>query len=94
MKNNSPQAQPIYGYFTEAAQTVPVFDPGMNVPCPVCLAMLDVIDVRTISLMVPDDTRSYFYRLHRSCHERLSEDERVKVDGLLIDAIYSARNVN
>lgn len=89
-----PQAQPIYGYFTDSEQAEPVFDPGLNAPCPICIKTLDVPDVRTVSLMVPDDSRSYFYRVHRSCHEPLSESERCKVDGLLIDAIYSARSVN
>lgn len=84
----------IYGYFTHAAQTVPVYDPGLNVPCPICTVSLNPVDIRTISLMVPDDSRSYFYRVHRSCHEPLSEAERIRVDGLLIDAIYSTRNTN
>ena len=87
-------ADQIYGYFTEPTQTVPVYDPGLNVLCPICATSLHPTDVRTISLMVPDDSRSYFYRVHRSCHEPLSEAERILVDGLLIDAIYSTRNTN
>lgn len=86
--------QRIYGYFTDSAQTEPVFDPGVGVPCPICTNELDAIDVRTISLMVPGDSRSYFYRVHRSCHEPLTEQERIRVDGVLIDAIYSTRNTN
>lgn len=43
------QAQ-IYGYFTDASQANPVFDPGLNVPCPICAHDLDPVDVRTISL--------------------------------------------
>lgn len=84
----------IYGYFTDPRQTEPVFDPGLSVLCPICTQTLNVANVRTISLMVPDDSRSYFYRVHRSCHEPLSEQERNCVDGLLIDAIYSTRNNN
>lgn len=84
----------IYGYFTDATQTSPVFDPGVSVPCPICTKELDAIDVRTISLMVPGDSRSYFYRVHRSCHEPLTEQERIRVDGLLIDAIHSTKNTN
>jgi hypothetical protein len=91
---DSPQAQSIYGYFTDPFQAEPVYDPDLDVPCQICAQPLDATDVRTISLMVPDDTRSYFYRVHRSCHEPLSETERCSVDGLLVDAIYSARNVN
>ena len=90
----STEAMRIYGYFTDASQTDPVFDPGLHVPCPICTAELDPVDVRTISLMVPGDSRSYFYRVHRSCHEPLSEAERIRVDGILIDALYSTRNIN
>jgi hypothetical protein len=92
---NEQELQPrIYGYFTDPAQTIPVFDPGLKVLCPICAKELGANDVRTISLMVPDDDRGYFYRVHRSCHEPLSETERCKVDGLLVDAIYSARSTN
>lgn len=87
-------ARPIYGYFTDASQTEPVFDPGVSVSCPICSKELDAVDVRTISLMVPGDLRSYFYRVHRSCHEPLSEQQRIRIDGLLIDAICSTKNTN
>lgn len=85
----------IYGYYTNAAETSPTYDPGIaEVPCPICNKDLDAENVRTISLMVPDDNRSYFYRVHRTCHEPLDQQQRSAVDGLLIDAIYSARKVN
>lgn len=98
----------IYGYYTSAEQVKPEYDPGLDsVACPICGSNLDVLDVRTISLMVPDKVRegvdgrlsiagdrSYFYRVHRSCHEQLSEAQRSAVDGLLVDAIYSARSTN
>jgi hypothetical protein len=87
-------AERIYGYFTDASQVTPVYDPGLHVSCPICFAKLGAADVRTISLMVPGDSRSYFYRVHRSCHEPLSEVERIRIDGLLIDAIYSSKNAN
>lgn len=84
----------IYGYFDDALQTQPAFDPGLNVACPICGMDLDPVDLRTISLAVPKDARSYFYRVHRSCHEPLTETERTRIDGLLIDAIYSTRSKN
>lgn len=83
-----------YGYFTDASQTIPVFDPGLDAPCVICANKLNAVDVRTISLMIPGDSRSYFYRVHRSCHEPLTEEERIRVDGVLIGAIHSARNTN
>jgi len=97
----------IYGYYTDATQTTPEYDPGLEAPCVICGKDLLPDDVRTISLMAVEDlkndedglhykpdTRSYFYRVHRSCHEPLSEEQRTKVDGLLIDAIYSTKNTN
>ncbi len=87
-------ANRVYGYYSQAGQIEPDYDPGLDAPCLICSGALTPTDVRTISLMVPGDSRSYFYRVHRSCHEPLSEAERIKVDGLLIDAIYSARNTN
>ena len=69
---------PIYGYFTDGNQTTPVFDPGLIAACPICGNTLNPVDVRTISLMVPGDSRSYFYRVHRSCHEPLTEAEQVR----------------
>lgn len=83
-----------YGYYDSPLQTAPAYDPGLDALCPICAGPLDLDDVRTISLMVPGDDRSYFYRVHRSCHEPLSEERRSAVDGLLIDAIYAKRNMN
>lgn len=90
----STEAMRMYGYYTDASQTVPEFDPGLDALCPICAGKLNVVDVRTISLMVPGDSKSYFYRVHRSCHEPLSEQERIRMDGLLIDAVCSTRNTN
>jgi len=90
----SEEQQSVYGYYDSPLQDKPVYDPGLTVPCLICGGCLTGDDVRTISLMVPEDSRSYFYRVHRSCHEPLTEQERSSVDGLLIDAIYSVRNVN
>jgi hypothetical protein len=96
-----------YGYYSDPSQTKPEFDPGIEVPCIICAKDLTADDIRTISLMAISDVehdaeglsfkrdnRSYFYRVHRSCHESLTEEQRTKVDGLLIDAIASTRNHN
>jgi hypothetical protein len=84
----------IYGYYTDSTQNEPVYDPMFSVPCPICNEDLNPEDIRTISLMVPDDSKSYFYRVHRSCHVRLNEKQSGDLDGLLIDAICSTRNTN
>ena len=82
-----------YGYFTDAAQTQPAFDPGLEVPCPVCGEHLSP-PLKTISLMLEGDARSYFYRTHKSCYESLGMERRGALDGLLVDAIAAAKNVN
>lgn len=88
----------IYGYFDNATQTEPKHDPGLNVPCPVCSKTLD-FPMKTISLMVPTKEwerpdRSYFYRAHKRCYESLDDAGKSRVDGLIVDAIVSTRNVN
>jgi hypothetical protein len=96
-------AEKIYGYFTDGAQTEPAYDPGLGVPCPICSKELNPDDIRTISLapiqreterLKIEGERSYFYRVHRSCHEPLTAEQRTRVDGLLIDAIASIRSTN
>jgi hypothetical protein len=85
----------IYGYYDSPSQIRPVFDPGTRgVPCPNCGNELNEVDLRTISLMVPNDSRSYFYRVHKSCHESLNERQQTNLDSLLIDAICSQKNRN
>jgi hypothetical protein len=74
------------GYFTEAAQTEPVFDPGLEVDCPVCKARL-IEPVKTISLMWVDGDRSYFFRAHKACWERLTPEEQGFYEGAVLDAM-------
>lgn len=82
----------IYGYFTDAGQTEPAYDPGLDVNCPVCQQRL-AAPVKTISVRA-DDARSYFYRVHKACHEGLTEAQESDLDGLIVDAIWAAQNVN
>jgi len=92
----SAQTQSIYGYYSKPEQAVPEYDPGIvDVPCPACgVADFTLANVRTISLMGLGDNKSYFYRVHRACHDAMTPEQHGALDGLLIDAIYSARNVN
>lgn len=60
----------LVGYFTDAAQTEPVYDPPHDAPCLVCWQPLTTDDVRTISLMPAEGgVASVFFRVHRSCAE-------------------------
>lgn len=82
-----------YGYFDSPTQIDPKFDPGLDVSCPVCGGML-VEPVKTISIMVPTSDRSYFYRTHKQCYDGLDDAGKSRVDGLIVDMVVSARNVN
>jgi hypothetical protein len=83
----------IYGYFDNPAEETPVYDPTLDVDCPVCFKKLS-LPVKTISLMLVGDSRSYFYRTHKACYDGLSPDEKTKLDSMLIDAIANTKNAN
>jgi hypothetical protein len=84
----------IWGWFDDADQRVPSYDPPHDAPCPYCLAPLTDDDVRTTCLMWQGPVyakRSYFYRTHRTCHEAAKErGEPDKMDGRIFDAIEKA----
>lgn len=76
-----------YGYFLNASQEVPEYDPGLNVNCPICEALLSS-PMKTISVLLVGDDRSFFYRTHKACYENLTEDEQTKLDSLVVDVRY------
>lgn len=76
----------IFGYYDNPTQTEPAYDPGVEgTLCPYCLIELNHLDIRSYSLMVPGDSKSFFYRVHRSCDELVTEDERQIIESSLID---------
>lgn len=83
----------IYGYFDQPNQEEPAFDPGLDVACPFCQSRL-LQPVVTISLMVPGDSRSYFYRADRACYYNAADEIVTEVESVLVDAIYSAKASN
>ena len=63
----------IYGWFDDARQGKPTYDPPHDTICPFCGINISFDDVRTHSLMFYGPVyakRSYFYRTHRTCAER------------------------
>lgn len=84
----------IYGWYSSVDQPVdqPTHNPPFDAPCLLCGETIFDADVRTISLMYADrrDGRAYFYRAHKTCHERASEEERQRLDGLVLDMIGRA----
>lgn len=79
------QKPSIFGYFDHAEQTAPTFDPGLDALCPHCIQKLER-PVRTISLLVPGDTRSFFYRVHRDCAQRATEQQVMEIESSLVDS--------
>ena len=74
----------IFGYFSQAEQETPEFDPGLLVLCPICLRPLTDGPRSTVSLMKRGDSRSYFFRLHTKC--KADEAAVARVESSLIDA--------
>lgn len=80
----------IYGWFDDASQAAPTYDPPHDAPCPFCGFKIEPADVRTHSLMYQAPSyakRSYFYRTHRTCDDAAGEKN---MDGAILDMI--ARN--
>jgi hypothetical protein len=79
-----------YGWFDDADQTRPTYEPPRNAPCPYCGNAISADDVRTHSLMYNGEyaARSYFYRTHRTCADQVSPGE--SADGIVLNMI--ARN--
>lgn len=72
------------GYFSKPEQEKPTYDPGLDIKCLVCNKKLSM-PIKTISFLVPNDQRSYFYRLHKIC---ATEENQKRIEGPIVDAIY------
>lgn len=83
----------IYGYFDDPAQVEPAYDPGLDADCPACNLPLSRPMVAT-SLMVPGDSRSYFWRAHKACYESLTPEQVTDIDSVLIDAVARTQQSN
>lgn len=75
-----------YGWFDDASQEKPSYEPPRDAPCPFCGKPIHPEDVRTHNLMYANQyaPRSYFYRTHKSCAE-LAPD--TAMDGFILDMI-------
>lgn len=70
----------IYGFYDSPDAADPAFDPGVGVSCPFCLKPLSA-PMKTTSFAAPNQDKSFFYRAHRDCIERASEDAKTQVEG-------------
>ncbi len=75
-----------YGWFDDADQTEPSYEPPRDAPCPFCGGAIHASDVQTPSLMHVGQyaARSYFYRQHKSCAEKFAP---ATMDGFILDMI-------
>lgn len=68
--SNAANRHELVGYFIDATQTAPSYDPPHDAPCLVCWEPLHADDVRTINLMPSERAvASVFFRVHRTCAE-------------------------
>ena len=74
------------GWFSDARQATPAYDPGIDVPCPHCGDTLSADNVRTYSVMAHVGVRSVFYRVHRTCDDAASEEQVRELDRIAMQA--------
>lgn len=79
-----------FGYFNDTSNN-PAYDPMHDAPCLICHKPWSVDNVVTPSLMIPNDNKSYFYRVHKTCYKSLSEEEKTLYDSSLIDNLMRNR---
>lgn len=81
------RAMSIFGYFDSPLQSEPFFDPGLGVNCPHCRQPLDAgpEDRLAICFMLPGDARSYFYRVHKVCHDTASPEAEMRIESWIVD---------
>ena len=80
-----------YGWFDDATQSAPSYDPPRNLPCLYCCEALSPDNVRTHSIMYKHGyaNRSYFFRTHRTCDDAANSHGRN-----LDDAIFAMIEAN
>ncbi len=83
----------VYGYFDNPLQETPAYDPGLDVDCPVCYDRLSH-PMKTISVMAVGDSKSYFYRVHKTCFESLSEEQAIELDSVIIGTVCRKEFLN
>lgn len=85
------KTQAMFGWYDDAEQIIPRHEPGFDVPCPHCRVRVGrhaERPIKTISLHRPGDPRSYFYRAHKDCHERASDDAIRDIESVVIDGTH------
>jgi hypothetical protein len=82
----------IFGYFDEINQNIPAHDPGINTICPICAKKLEN-PLSTISFFVPNDKKSYFYRIHKQCGIEYPDAES-DIESSIVDSVCFNKSVH
>ena len=83
----------VLGWYSGAIQKEPMFDPGIDIPCPYCGLKLTDDNVRSFNLMAEDrePMLSVFYRCHRTCHENADDAGKNSIDNFVMNALETMR---
>lgn len=77
-----------YGWFDDADQKRPTYDPPHVAPCPFCgKRIYQANNVKTHSLMYQTEygPRTYFYRTHKACADQ--DPTHTAMDGFVLDMV-------
>ena len=74
----------LVGYYTDYRQEEPVYDPGLEKACIVCIGDLTPDTCCSISLSPLHGSRSLFFRAHKSCWNNLPEQEQLAIESSII----------
>lgn len=83
----------IYGWYDSPDQKAdqPSYDPAFPGPCLFCAGQTTEDNVRTIALLPTEQKRpqprSYFYRVHRTCHADATPAQQNAIDCVVLEAI-------
>jgi hypothetical protein len=82
----------IYGWFDNAGQQTPTYDPPYDALCPYCDKPLHAEDVRTHNMMMQHGAvQSFFYRTHRTCDDAAGKEGGLDIDSKIWDMIEADR---
>lgn len=73
----------LFGWFDSAEQTKPSYNPPTI--CLFCTNKIIPPQVKTISLLADKGNKAYFYRVHKDCYEKASQDEICLYESSILD---------
>ena len=75
----------LYGWYDSPEQEVekPTYNPPMI--CLFCVKKIPIDECRTVSVMGIASDKSFFYRVHKKCHEKATDNEIINYESSIID---------